>query len=99
MPTGAVGNIGVIRGLLLGALNAPLDFADIIQIIGDAGAVVRAQIVIQVAHFLRDRIQDAAVFLHAAHPVGRRAAVAEQVLENHTRVDFHGQRRGGRAPA
>ncbi len=49
-------------------------------------------------HFAGDGIENAAVFLLARQALGRVAAIAEQSLENHARIDLHGQRLRGRAP-
>ncbi len=82
------------RRLLLGFLNPPLDLADVVEIVADPRAVARAEPVLADAlRLLRDRVENAAVFLLARQPLGRAAAIAEQALEDDARIDFHRQRR------
>ena len=99
MPAGRRGHAQVGVGvLLLGELDAPLDFANGIQIFGHAIAIVRAQAALQTPHLAGDGVENAALLLDAFQPLGGGRAVAEQAVEHHARIDLHGQRRGGRAP-
>ena len=84
--------------LFLGELDAALDLAHVVEIFGYAIAVVRAQAALQMADLRGHRVQDAALALDAGQALGGVGSVAKQAIEHHTRVDFHGQRRGGRAP-
>ena len=43
-------------------------------------------------------VQNAALFIDALQAFGSVSAVAKQAGEDHARIDFHRQRRGGRAP-
>ena len=87
-------------GLFLGQLNAPLDIANGIEIFGELAAVTGSELPQQASHTLGDRIQDTALFLDQAAPLGRvgAALLTEQAFENPARVMLHGERRGGTAP-
>src|SRR5215471_5139491 len=77
--------------LLLGKLNASFDFADRVEILGYTVAVVRTQIALQPPHLSGDRVQDAALLLNALQPFLSCRAVAEEVIEDDARIDFHRQ--------
>ena len=99
MPLGETGHAQVGVGVLfLGELDAPLDLADGIEVFGHAVAVVRAQAALQAPHLAGDRIENTALLFDAFEPLGGRRAVAEQAVEDQAGIDFHGHRRGGRAP-
>ena len=53
---------------------------------------------LQLGDFAGDRIEDAAVFALALRAFGGVGAIAEQALEDHARIDLHGQRQGRGAP-
>ena len=86
------------RALLFGNLQAALDFADVLQIVAQPGAIARAEVVLETRNLARDLVENAAIFLNARLALFRRAAIAEKPLEDHARIDLHRQRRGGRAP-
>ncbi len=95
---GGGGHFDALAVLGLGDLDAALDLAHVVQILGDAVTIVRAQTALQMADLRGHRVQDAVLALDAGHAIGGVGAVAKQAIENHARVDFHGERRGGRAP-
>ena len=84
---------------LLGALDAPLDLAHVLEILRHRLAIRRAELQLQARPLrLRDRVEDAAVLLDARQPLGRAAALAEHPLEHLARIDLHRHRRRRRAP-
>ena len=95
---GSVRRIHLRRAARFLPLDAALDFAEIVQIIGEPRAIANAQALSDAAGFLGHRIQNAALGLDARLAIGSRARSAEKPLENGARIDFHGQRRGWRAP-
>jgi hypothetical protein len=88
----------VRRAVALDGLNAPLDLANRVDVVPDFRAVGRAKRRQQAAQFFRDGIENAPVLARLPEPLGRRASIAEQALENHARVVLDGHRRGRRAP-
>ena len=70
------------------ALNALLDFANRLQIFGQLGPIARAQRLVEAAHFLHHRIEDAAVALHPRHALRRASAIAEQAFKHYARMSF-----------
>ena len=98
-PTGASGSFRSAGTCVLRLLNAPLDLANVVQIIVELGAVRRGQILLQrrrpgpITESSRLRL---CCFQRDAVGVG--AAVAEQFFEHHLRIVFHRQRRGRRLP-
>ena len=70
---GAAGTLMLVFAvLLLGELNAPLDFADVLQILGDAVAVVRAQPPCRALHLAGDGVENAALALDARQALSAR---------------------------
>ena len=59
--------------LRLGPLDAPFDLAHVIQVVGEASAVLRADATLNLLRFLADRIEDASVFLYPRHDARRRS--------------------------
>ena len=98
MPTGASGSFKIGRNLVLGFLDAPLDLADVVQILAQLGAVGCRQVLLQGRHLIHDRIEQAAALLLARQPLGVVAPVAEQFLEHHLRIVLHRQRDGRGLP-
>ena len=74
---------------LLDLLDAPLDLADAVQIGRQPRPVSRSQLALQPADVAGDAVEDALVGALAGGAIGRRPAVAEQVLEGHPRIDGH----------
>ena len=98
MPTGESGTVTSVGTARSRFLNAALDFADVVQILGEAGAVGRGQLLVQRGNFVFHRIEDAAGLVPARIALGIVASVAEEPFENHLRIILHGQRRGCRLP-
>ena len=86
------------RVLRLGLLNAALDLAHVIEIVGDARAILRRQPALEASRLAGNRIEDAPVLARDAAPAVLGSAVAEQPLERRPRVDLHRQRRRRRRP-
>ena len=94
-----VGHLDRRLRLGLGALDAPLHFTHVVQILAETLPIARADALLEGGHVLGDEIEHAAVLAHpGAALVGGRAA-AEHPLEQHAGVDFHRQRRGRALPA
>ena len=92
---------GVEGGLALvafGALDAALDFAHVVEIVGETCAVAGAEAAGEVAGFGGNRIENAALLSDASGALAGGAGLAEDALEGDARIGLHGQRRGGRAP-
>ena len=72
-----------LLGLLLGLLDAALEIADRVQVLGYLGLVLRADAALETGHVPGDPVEDAAVARHPGHPRFRVGAVgiAEQPLE------------------
>ena len=68
--------------VLLGLANAPFGLANRFEVLVHPPLVLRAEIRVQPPDLRRDRIEQAAIHLHLAQPVGSAVAVAEQPLEN-----------------
>ena len=94
-----VGNLH-LGALLLGLLDAALDIADGIEVLGELAAVALADLGFQAVDAARDVVENAALlFEHGGAGRGIGAlAIAEEALEHDARIDFDGQRRGGTAP-
>ena len=71
MPTGASGTVTDGRVLLLGALDALLDLAHVVEILGQAALIAPAETRLQFAHVVAHRVEDAAVGLHARPDAAR----------------------------
>ena len=83
---------------LLGERDAPLDLADVVEVVVEAREVARAQAPLQPTRVREHGVQDAAILALARRALLGRAAVAEQALEHDLRVALHRQRRGRRGP-
>ena len=70
-------------------LDAPLDFAKIIQIIVHSSAIARAQARPQVIRFLDHRAQNTPLLLDAGLPIRCRPRRSEQPFENCPRINLH----------
>ena len=64
----------------------------------DLQPIAGAELPLQAGHVVDDPVEDAGVLLQLRAPLGRRAAVAEQALEDHTRIGLGRQRRRRRRP-
>ena len=80
-------------------LNAPLDFADVLEVLVHTTPVAGAELTIQLRHASGDPIEHTARAARAIGALGRRATRAEQLLERDARITDHRQRFGRRAPA
>ncbi len=92
---------GIERSLALmafGALDAALDFAHVVEIVAETGAVAGAEAAREVGGFGGDRIENAAFLRDECGALAHRAGLAEDAFESDARIGLHGQRRGGRAP-
>src|ERR1700682_4726042 len=86
--------------LLFGLLNAALDVANGVQVLGQLAAIGCAQPAFQPADVRGHVIENDGLLVQASQP-GRRVGavgVAEEALEDRARVHFHGIGRGGAAP-
>ena len=84
--------------VLLGLANAPFGLANRFEVLVHPPLVLRAEIRVQPPDLRRDRIEQAAIHLHLAQPVGSAVAVAEQPLENRARIALHRVGRRRRPP-
>ena len=84
---------------LLDLLDAPLDLAHVVEVIGQARAIGGAELAAQIADRLGDPVEDALVVLAPGAARFRRGADAEQLIEHRARVADHRQRIGRRRPA
>ena len=64
--------------LRLVALNPPLDLADVVEVVVDARAIVRAESGLQRPHVAQDAVEDAAILTQVVSTLRVRAAVAEE---------------------
>ena len=95
---GTVGQLDRFLEAGFRVLNALLDFADRIQVLAQLGGVRAAERRGQRTCFLQHRIEDAALLPDAGAPLLGAAAVAEEALEDHARVDLGHVGRGLAAP-
>src|SRR5690606_38497124 len=79
---------------LLGALDAPLDLADRVEILAEDRAIRRAELALELARALGDQIEQAPGLARDRIALLRRVALAEQPREHLTRIELHRQRRG-----
>ena len=92
---GEVRQLGVAP---LGELDAALDGAHRVQILGDPRPVAGADLAPQPGQIVADGVEDAAVLAKLRPPLRRRAAFAEKPLEDDAGVVLHRQRRRRVAP-
>ena len=71
-------------------LDAPLDFAEIVQIIAEPCAVARAQPALKATSFVDNGIENAALLFDARTPISCRSRRTEELLEHGARIDLHG---------
>ena len=83
---------------LLDALNPPLDLTHGVDVVGDLRAIAGPSALLQPRQIRHHRVEDAAVLARLRQPLRRRAAVAEQPLEDDARIVLGRQRRRRRAP-
>ena len=86
--------------LRFGVLNPAFDVADRLEVLAQLCAVARPEPLPQAGYLGVDRVEDAAVLLHARQPHARirAATVPEHPLEDDARIVLHRQRRGRTAP-
>ena len=91
----------LLIALRLGDLDALLDVADRVEILGELGPVALRQRALQVRDLLAHRVEHAALLAEPREPHLRigAGAVAEQPLEHHARVVLRRQRRVLALPA
>src|SRR5207248_2817840 len=89
---------GLSAGGLLRDVEPALDFADVIGVLIETGAISRAEILLEARQAFCNRIENAAVLLTARGAFGRTAAVSEKLLEDDLRIQFHRQRLCRRRP-
>ena len=99
MPTGRVGRGRFGAAVLFVALDAALDFANVVEVLAEPRAIAGAEPAPQRVGFLGDHVEDAEIPLALRAALLGRARLAEQPFEHHARVDLHRQRRRRRAPA
>ena len=78
--------------LLLRFLDPALDFAHGIEVLAHLQAIAGAELRLQPGHVLHHPVEDAGVLLELGAPLGGAPAVAEQPLEDHTRIGLGRQR-------
>ena len=85
----------LLVGLRFGELNTLLDVANRRQIFGEFHAIGRGQRALEMRDLFGDRVEDALLLAHArrAHLRIGRARVAEQTLEDDSRIVLRRQRR------
>ena len=93
-----VGQRHVLARRRLGALNAALDLAHVLEILIEPPAIARRQVALQRRQLRHHRIEQAPRVLPPAAALGRGGAVAEQLLEHQPRVVLHRQRLRRRLP-
>ena len=91
----------LLIALRLGNLDALFDVANGVEVFGELRPIALRKNPLKARHFLADRIEHAALLAQPRAPRLwiRAGAVAEQALEDHTRVVLGGQRRVLTLPA
>ena len=75
----------VLRVLRFGPLDAPLDLAHVVEVVAEASAIARADLALQIARFFGDRVEDAAIFLHALRGARPACPARPNIRSNATR--------------
>src|SRR2546425_6251435 len=78
--------------LLLGLLDAALDFAKRIKIFANFPPVRRTELLLKIHEIFFRPIENATIRLQFSPPLRDRAPIAKQSLKDHTRVRFRGKR-------
>src|SRR6266699_3716990 len=79
--------------LFLCELDAAFDLANILQVLRNAVAVAWTKLSLKAFHLRSDCIENASLPLHSVEAFGRVAAVAEQGIKDHARINFPRERR------
>src|SRR5688572_1495990 len=79
-----------IRGLGY-VLQPAFDLSNVFEIFVETRAVGTGKGTVQTSHLLRNGVEDAGPRLFAREPLLRIAAIAEEALENHSRVSLMGK--------
>src|SRR5207245_9721591 len=88
----------VVRGVGLGFLNAALNLAHGVKILADPRAVTRPKLSVETRDIFIKPIEEAGSFSQRSLPVRDAPAIAEQTLENDSRLALPRQRRRRRRP-
>src|SRR4030095_689518 len=88
---GSHGHRDLGRRLLLGALDARFDLANVLEVLVEPDAIARAQPALERGDIAGHGIEDAAVLPHARDTLLGRARTSEHALEHDTRVRLHRQ--------
>jgi len=99
-PTGASGNREAGRRLLLRPVDAPLDLTNVIEVLTESGPVAGTEAVLEMAHALRDGIENAGVLFHTGETVFSRLPPPPSIrFDKPPRgLTLHGKRRRRRLP-
>jgi len=79
-------------------VDAPLEFANVVGVVLEAGAIARAEASVKHSQFLGDGIEDARVLFASLQAFLGVCAVTKQTLERNSRIDFRWKRSGGVRP-
>ncbi len=85
--------------LLLDAADPLLELADVLRVEVQAVLIGRAELAAQTVHLAHDPVEDAAIGAQPLGPLLRRAAGAEELLEDRPRIADHRERLRRRRPA
>src|SRR6266699_6272720 len=84
--------------LFLCELDAAFDLANILQVLRNAVAVAWTKLSLKAFHLRSECSENASLPLHSVEAFGRVAAVAEQGIKDHARINFHRERRARCTP-
>ena len=90
--------VGSLHRVLHRDLDATLQLTDVVHVRIDARLVASAEMGLERAELIDDRVENARVALSIAPSFFRARAIAKQPLEHHARVDLRRQRLRGRRP-
>ena len=79
-------------------LNALFQLAYVLEVLVDAAAVIRAELLLHRRHLAGDPVEDALIRLASQRAIGIVVAGAEQNVEGDARISDHGQWLGGTRP-
>ena len=89
---GGRSKLGHVARRFCGQLEAPLDLADLVDVLIDDAAIGRRRDPSAARQLADQRIEDAAALLEPRGTQLRRRAAAEQPLEHHLRIELHRER-------
>src|SRR5206468_9078243 len=78
--------------------NASLELTSVLEVGVEPRAIAGTEVFLEQAQLAGDRIENARILLPAGKPLLRTRAVAEQALEDHSRIDFRRERLRRRRP-